>query len=128
MSISEISPNVHLIDTVFQKKTGVLASFLIKSDKFSLIDPGPPIQANQILNIIQDTVEKIDLILLTHIHLDHASGTWNILEKHPECRVIVHPRGAEHIVDPERLLEAALKQFKGEMPPYGEIKKHLLKL
>jgi glyoxylase-like metal-dependent hydrolase (beta-lactamase superfamily II) len=94
---------------------------LIKGNKTALVDPGPPVQATQILQEFKRLGEKIDVLAITHIHLDHAAGTWKIIEEYPECKVIVHPRGAAHLVDPTNLLAAALKQFKGEMPPYGEV-------
>ena len=111
-----------MIDTVFQGMTGILGTYLISGDRNVLIDPGPPVQATQVLEILKQLGVKIDLIALTHIHLDHAAGTWNILQEHPKCKVIVHPRGSKHLIDPTKLLEAALSQFKGEMPPYGEVK------
>ena len=95
---------------------------MIKGEKTALIDPGPPVQATQTLEKFKQIDEKIDLIALSHIHLDHAAGTWNILQEHPNCKVIVHPRGSKHLIDPSQLIEAALTQFKGEMPPYGEVK------
>jgi len=110
-----------MIDTVFQGKTGILGTYLITGDRTALIDPGPPVQATQVLEILKQLGVKINLIALTHIHLDHAAGTWDILQEHSKCKVIVHPRGSKHLVDPTNLLEAALSQFKGEMPPYGEV-------
>ena len=121
MKTTRIAPSTTLMDTVFQGKTGVLGSYLIRGEKTALIDPGPPVQAVQIINELKRLNEKIDYIALTHIHLDHAAGTWNMLQEYPEAEVVVHPRGAKHLIDPTNLLEAALKQFKGEMPPYGEV-------
>ena len=110
-----------MIDTVFQGKTGVLGTYMITDDRTALVDPGPPVQAQQTVQELKHQGRKIDTIALTHIHLDHASGTWDILQEYPECTVIVHPRGTRHLIDPTDLLETALAQFKGEMPPYGEI-------
>jgi glyoxylase-like metal-dependent hydrolase (beta-lactamase superfamily II) len=121
MSITEITSTINMIDTVFQGETGVLASYIIRDKKTALVDPGPPVQATQIIQEFKHLGEKIDVLAVTHIHLDHSAGTWNILQKYPECKVFVHPRGARHLVDPTHLMEAALKQFKGEMPPYGRV-------
>ena len=103
------------MDTVFQGKTGVLGSYLIRGEKTALVDPGPPVQAVQIIDELRRRDEKIDYIALTHIHLDHAAGTWNMLQEYPEAEVVVHPRGARHLIDPTNLLEAALKQFTNKL-------------
>ena len=120
MKITTINPSTKILDTIFQDQMGVLATCMITGERTAIIDPGPPVQAEQIINEIPG--KKIDIIALTHIHLDHAAGTWNILEEYPECTVIVHPRGERHLIDPADLIQAATTQFKGELPPYGEIK------
>ena len=96
MSITEITSTTNMIDTVFQGKTGVLASYLIRGKKTALVDPGPPVQATQIIQEFKHLVKKIDVLAVTHIHLDHSAGTWNILEKgdSPPIRMLV-PKHAE---------------------------------
>jgi glyoxylase-like metal-dependent hydrolase (beta-lactamase superfamily II) len=49
--------------------------------------------------------KKLDYILLTHVHLDHAGGVREILKAWPEARVVVHARGLGHLADPARLWE-----------------------
>jgi glyoxylase-like metal-dependent hydrolase (beta-lactamase superfamily II) len=57
--------------------------------------------------------EAVDWVFLTHIHLDHAGGAGALLEQLPNARVVVHPRGAPHLVDPARLV-AATRAVYGE--------------
>jgi len=57
--------------------------------------------------------DAVDWVFLTHIHLDHAGGAGALLETLPNARVVVHPRGAPHLVAPARL-EAATRQVYGE--------------
>ena len=59
------------------------------------------------------TPEHLDWIILTHIHLDHAAGAGALMEKCPNAKLVVHPRGAAHMINPEKL-EA------GTMAVYGE--------
>ncbi len=49
----------------------------------------------------------VDLVLLTHVHLDHAGGAGALLRELPSARAIVHPRGAPHLADPTRLIAAS---------------------
>ncbi|MCL2683973.1 MAG: MBL fold metallo-hydrolase, partial [Synergistaceae bacterium] len=50
---------------------------------------------------------EVEFIFLTHVHLDHAGGVGRYAEEFPNARVIVHERGARHVVDPRRLAAAA---------------------
>jgi glyoxylase-like metal-dependent hydrolase (beta-lactamase superfamily II) len=53
----------------------------------------------------------VDWLVLTHVHLDHAGGAGRLLESLPNARVLVHPRGAAHIVDPKRLESATIAVY-----------------
>jgi glyoxylase-like metal-dependent hydrolase (beta-lactamase superfamily II) len=55
--------------------------------------------------------EAVRWLLLTHVHLDHAGGAGLLLGQLPEARVIVHPRGARHLVDPSRLEAASIAVY-----------------
>ncbi len=57
--------------------------------------------------------EEITDILLTHIHLDHggSAGWW----ARQGARIHVHPVGAPHLTDPERLLASAERIYGDQM-------------
>ncbi|NIQ04973.1 MAG: MBL fold metallo-hydrolase, partial [Candidatus Korarchaeota archaeon] len=42
--------------------------------------------------------EEVTYVILTHIHLDHAGAAGKLLEYLPVAELIVHPRGAPHLV------------------------------
>ncbi|MCX7149354.1 MAG: MBL fold metallo-hydrolase [Rhodocyclales bacterium] len=48
--------------------------------------------------------EAVDYVILTHLHLDHAGGAGVMMEGFPNARLVVHPRGARHMIDPTRLM------------------------
>ena len=52
---------------------------------------------------IRPRLEDVQYVAVTHIHLDHGGGAGTLLKPLPNAKVIVHPRGAPHLVDPERL-------------------------
>jgi len=66
-------------------------------------------------------VDSLRYIALTHIHMDHAGGAWRLLESYPDADVFVHPRGAEHLVDPRKLVENATQFFGDRVNKYGEM-------
>ena len=69
------------------------------------------------------THDDVDYVLLTHIHLDHAGGAGKLMQFLPNAKAVVHPRGAGHLVHPEKLIEGT-KAVYGEEEfrrLYGEI-------
>ena len=67
----------------------------------------------------------VDYVILTHIHLDHAGGAGRMMAVFPNARLVVHPRGARHMAEPERLVagvtavygEAYVRRMYGEILP-----------
>jgi glyoxylase-like metal-dependent hydrolase (beta-lactamase superfamily II) len=67
--------------------------------------------------------DQVDYVFLTHIHLDHAGGAGELMKHLPNAKLVVHPRGAAHMVDPAKLIEGT-KAVYGEAEfarLYGEI-------
>jgi glyoxylase-like metal-dependent hydrolase (beta-lactamase superfamily II) len=51
--------------------------------------------------------ESVDYVLLTHVHMDHAGGAGSLMQELPTARLLVHPRGLPHMVDPSKLVAAS---------------------
>ena len=71
-------------------------------------------------------------VLLTHIHLDHAGAAGWLARQGAE--VYVHPVGAPHMLDPEKLLASATRIYGdrmdslwGEFLPVPKEKLHVVK-
>ena len=56
-------------------------------------------------------MDAVEWLFLTHVHLDHAGGTGALAARLPRARVLVHPRGAPHVVDPTRLEAATIAVY-----------------
>jgi glyoxylase-like metal-dependent hydrolase (beta-lactamase superfamily II) len=48
--------------------------------------------------------ESVDYVIVTHIHLDHAGGAGVMMEAFPNAKLVVHPRGARHMIEPTKLM------------------------
>ena len=73
-----------------------------------VVDPGPASTAGHLVaRLCALGVERLDLVLLTHIHLDHGGGLADILDAFPGARVACHPRARKHLTDPSRLWEGS---------------------
>ncbi|HTV18094.1 MAG TPA: MBL fold metallo-hydrolase, partial [Polyangiaceae bacterium] len=56
----------------------------------------------------------VDLVFITHVHLDHAGGAGALLAELPQARAVAHPRSVPHLVDPSRLIEASRAVYGDE--------------
>jgi glyoxylase-like metal-dependent hydrolase (beta-lactamase superfamily II) len=65
------------------------------------------------LDVLGIAREAVDYVFLTHVHLDHAGGGGLLLQALPNARAVLHPRGAPHMIEPEKLI-AGSKAVYGE--------------
>jgi glyoxylase-like metal-dependent hydrolase (beta-lactamase superfamily II) len=65
----------------------------------------------------------VDYLLLTHVHLDHAGGAGRLMRELPAARVLLHPRGAPHMIDPAKLVAGSRAVYGEERfrRMYGEL-------
>jgi glyoxylase-like metal-dependent hydrolase (beta-lactamase superfamily II) len=103
------------------------ASHLIESDGHAaFVDTGTFFSVPNLLSALDSLdldTDAVDYVLLTHVHLDHAGGVGALAEALPRARVLVHPRGLAHVVDPS-IIAAATMAVYGEArfaEEYGEV-------
>jgi glyoxylase-like metal-dependent hydrolase (beta-lactamase superfamily II) len=97
------------LDLNFQGAPRAIASYLIAhSDGVVLIDCGPSTAIGALQTGLKArglSESSVTHVLLTHIHLDHAgaAGWWAA----KGAQILVHPVGAPHLLNPEKLLASA---------------------
>ena len=72
--------------------------------------------------------EDVRWLILTHVHLDHAGGAGLFMSKLPNAKLIVHERGARHMIDPSKLYagvevvygKETAKRLYGDLLPIPE--------
>lgn len=99
-----------------------ISSWICRDERVSfVVDPGPRSTARVLIEALRRRgVAHLDLVLLTHVHLDHGGGTAEILEAFPEARVYCHDSGVGHLVDPSRLWAGSLRTIGDVAQTYGE--------
>jgi glyoxylase-like metal-dependent hydrolase (beta-lactamase superfamily II) len=88
----------------------IAAALLESNGHRAMIDPGPESTLATLRQRLQGhgvSIDDLDAILLTHIHLDHAGATGSLVRENPRLAVYVHQNGAPHLVDPSKLLASA---------------------
>lgn len=124
--IEDLGGDVFAIDTRMGGFDGITSGYLIRGERPCLIETGTALSAPRVVAALHALgVEPDDLasIVVTHIHLDHAGGVGDIAEAFPRAQVVVHERGARHLVDPAKLLASARRVFGSTMDElFGDLK------
>ena len=87
-----------------------------------LVDVGPKSSIRLLTKELKARgLERIDYVLLSHIHIDHAGGLGSFLSAFPMARAVCHARGRKHLLDPATLWKGSLKTLKEMARAYGPI-------
>lgn len=124
------------LDLNFQGRLHAIASYLIRlGDAVVLIESGPGSTLPALeAGLAQEglTVADVTHVFLTHIHLDHAGAAGWLAAQGAE--IFVHPLGAGHLLNPEKLIASAARIYGdrmhslwGEFLPVPEARLTILK-
>lgn len=106
----------HVIDTKMHGKDGITGAFLLQGATTALIETGPLSSFDTVMaGLRSHGVERLDWIVVTHIHLDHAGAAGALTKVFPEARVAVHRAGAPHLLDPAKLWASAARIYGDQM-------------
>lgn len=108
---------ISTIDLNFQGKAQAIASYLVRhSTGVVLIESGPGSTLAKLQSGLADlgfSPRDVTHVLLTHIHLDHAGAAGWLARQ--GAQIIVHPVGAPHMLNPEKLLASAARIYGDRM-------------
>lgn len=124
--VTDLGGEVYEIDTLMGGHAGITAGYLIRSDRPCLVETGTALSAPTVIESLESLgIGPGDLatVVVTHIHLDHAGGVGDIAAAFPRAQVVVHERGARHLVDPTKLVASAHRVFGPVMEElFGDLK------
>jgi len=108
-------------------RTGLASCYLIEQNGHAaFIDVGTNHTTPLLIELLDKKgipLDKVDYVIPTHVHLDHAGGAGSLMQKLPNAQLIIHPRGARHMIDPSRLQAGATAVY-GEQAfteQYGDL-------
>ena len=101
-----------------------ISTYVLSAGKVALTDVGPSTSVDNLLSGLAElNVNPADIsyILATHVHIDHTGGVGQIIKQMPSASVVVHERGARHLIDPTRLWEDSQRALGQRALEYGPI-------
>ena len=114
-----LARGVDYVDLEFLGRPEIIATAVVQGAAgVALIDPGPSTTIEHLREALRRkgiALGDVRQLLLTHIHLDHAGATGSLLRENPAIEVLVHERGAPHIVDPGKLISSATRLYGADM-------------
>lgn len=117
---------VYAIDTHYVRPLLDASHLILHRGRAAFVDTGTShsvprlLAALEMLGVAPDAV---DYVFLTHVHLDHAGGAGQLMRALPRAHAVLHPRGAPHMIDPAKLIDASIAVYGREAYDslYGEI-------
>jgi glyoxylase-like metal-dependent hydrolase (beta-lactamase superfamily II) len=101
---------ISAIDTGFFRPKFDASHLIVERGRAAFVDVGTNHSVPLLLAALDEknlSVESIDYVILTHVHLDHPGGAGALIRHFPNARLVVHPRGARHMTDPSQLIAGA---------------------
>ena len=114
------------IDTGFHRDRFDAAYLVAEGGRAAFIDTGTAFAVPRLLAALEAlglSRSAVDYVIATHVHLDHAGGVGQLMRALPDAHLIVHPRGARHMIDPVALWQGALEVYGSAQMAraYGEL-------
>jgi glyoxylase-like metal-dependent hydrolase (beta-lactamase superfamily II) len=122
----QVGSGVFAIDTEYLRPRMDASHLIVDDGRAAFVDTGTHFSIpNLLAALAAEELEPadVDYIFLTHVHLDHAGGAGRLAAALPRAQVLVHPRGAAHMVNPQKLIAAAQAVYGERMfgEHYGDI-------
>ena len=102
--------DIYTIDALYYQPELASIHLVRSGDRLCIIDTGTQYSVSQVRDSIKKlglSFDHVDYIILTHIHLDHAGGAGALMKLCGNAELVVHPKGARHMIDPSKLIAGA---------------------
>src|SRR5205807_286739 len=92
--MDEIAPGIRQLDTRLGGMDGMTAGFLVDGDEPALVETG----SQSSTATVRDALAA-------------AGAVGDLAREFPKATVVVHEKGARHLVDPSRLIDSAARVY-----------------
>jgi glyoxylase-like metal-dependent hydrolase (beta-lactamase superfamily II) len=108
---------LHLLENIYMIDNNYNAIFLVKGSKQSaIIETAYPSEFQTMkrgFKKVKMGIKDFQYLIGTHIHLDHFGAAGHFVRENPDLKIIIHPKGSKHLIDPSNLNKSA-KRALGE--------------
>ena len=114
--LTKFADGITAVDTEYVRPQMDASHVVVAGTRAAIVDTGPNSAVPLILAALEQLgIERdaVELLFLTHVHLDHAGGAGQLMRHLPRATAVIHPRGAPHMIDPAKLIA-------GSRAVYGE--------
>jgi glyoxylase-like metal-dependent hydrolase (beta-lactamase superfamily II) len=125
MFTRKLNNHLYLIDL---KPVGIenfIASYVLRGkDTTAIIETGPTCSIPNLLSGLREigvANKDVNYVAVSHIHIDHAGGAGTLMQHLPNAKLLVHAKGAAHMINPEKLWEASKQVLSEVAIAYGKI-------
>jgi glyoxylase-like metal-dependent hydrolase (beta-lactamase superfamily II) len=112
-----LGDGIWCIDTGYHRPHYDAAYLLVDSGRAAFFDTGTNHAVPRLLATLDAlglARDAVDWVIPSHVHLDHAGGAGLLMRELPAARMLLHPRGLRHLVDPSALQQAVLDIYGPE--------------
>jgi len=113
-----LAHGIYCIDALYVKPRVASIYLLQEADEVAIIETGTYYSVANVLATLGElgiANSQVRYVIPTHVHLDHAGGASEMMKQFDQASLIIHPRGAPHMIDPQKLIA-------GTIGVYGEEK------
>lgn len=123
---TDAGDGVVAVDTLYLRPSADASHLVIADGRAAFVDTGTNYSVPYLLDALRQydlDPGDVDYVFLTHVHLDHAGGAGTLMQALPNARSVIHPRGAPHMADPEKLIAGTQGVYGKEkaFELYGDI-------
>lgn len=126
--ITRLEGGILQIDTGYHRPGLAACYAMIEAGQAAIFDTGVEHSVKIILKALDQeglSNDDVKYIVPTHVHLDHAGGAGRLMQECTSASMVIHPRGARHMIDPAKLIAGAeavygregLRRSVGEIVP-----------
>ena len=112
--VQTLANGIHVIDTGFHRPVFDASYLIVERGRAAFVDTGTNHSVPRLLAALAAAglaPEAVDYVIATHVHLDHAGGVGLLMRALPSARLVVHPLGARHLVNPAQLIASACRVY-----------------
>ncbi len=133
----DLGQGIYCIDALYLQPRVASIYLLRDGDQAALVDTGTCHSLDNVLATLR-TLEiapsQVRYVIPTHVHLDHAGGASAMMRAFDQATLLIHPRGARHMADPQKLIDGTVAVYGqqkfdrlyGKIEPIDERRMHIV--